>query len=109
MAVATLTTPETQPSGAKIIAHTVHIAALEPSVTLTFLLQDAGQTSTIRTATYTYFAADYTSFCTALGSARSGESGSVANRLQFRVIGWMADNSKFLSPTGTPIAVTVAP
>lgn len=107
--VATLTTPVTQPTGTKLIATEVHIDAVNGQARIGIELQSVTGV-VVRHADYTTFTqAEYISFMTALGSARASETGTVPRRLQFRVLGWLADNSKFTDGAGNAVTVTVAP
>lgn len=104
---ATLNSSETL-TATKIVVSSIGIDAVGRVATLSFQLQAADGTVK-RGYGFVAVGADYTSFCTALGSARTSETGTVDRRLQFRVIGWMSDNSKFTDPNGNVIAVTVVP
>ena len=107
--VATLSTPEAQPTGTKLVVTAVAIDAINGQAKISLVLQAVDGT-TIRSADYTTFSqAEYVSFMTALGSARASETGTVPRRLQYRVLGWMSDNSKFTNAAGQVVTVTVAP
>ncbi len=103
---ATLTTPETL-SATKIVVASLSLDQNTANITVNYQASDS---TTKRSLSYaTVSQAELVSFLTALGSARASETGAVLRRMNFRVIGWMADNSKLLDASGAPLSVTLVP
>ena len=61
-------------------------------------------TATNGTDSFRFSAGDGTlaSFLTAIGSARTGETGSSARRMNFRILGFLSDNGLLTGVTLTP-------
>lgn len=75
-------------------------------------IQVSVQTSTDQTKRLLHFdvaASELTSLVAAMMTVRSGETGGNARKLNFRVLGWLADNNKIVDSDGAPIAVTLVP
>lgn len=102
---ATLTTPEAV-TATKIVVASVSFDRQVATITIEYQASDA---TVKRTTAYTAMNAEYISFLTALGTTRATETGTVPRRMQFRVIGWLSDNSKLADLAGTPVSVTVVP
>lgn len=103
---ATLTTPEAL-TATKALVRSVDFD--RTTATITVELQTSGNEVKRTLAYATNSSVEYASFLTAIGTARASETGSVPRRMQFRVLGWMADNNHFTAPNGDTITVTVVP
>ena len=105
---ATLNAPEVLPSPAavsRLVVAEVLLTRSGGSVTVEF---QAGTTPR-RARTYAIAAGEMASFVTAIDTARSGETGGVARRFNFRVLGWLVDNSKIVDDSAVVIPVTLVP
>jgi hypothetical protein len=106
MADLTLTTPVTYPSEAKYRIREFCTYA-RPNETPYCIISISVQSSADAEIRYinavvpdpTHSGATVTGVYTALDTARSGESGTVLNRANFRVLGYLLDNGYF--PAGT--------
>lgn len=104
---ATLNSQETYTiSATNVKVQSVSISAAGASIAVEY---QAADTSVKRVATYAASSAELTSFLTALTSVRASETGGIARKCNYRVLGWLADNSKFTDPSGAVITVTVVP
>lgn len=105
---ATLQTPETV-SGTKVKLAYYNAERSTMSITVGVTIETADGT-VVRTIVYTATNAEALSLVTAADTVRAGgETGNAFRKFQYRVLGWMADNSKITNASGTPITVTVAP
>lgn len=103
---ATLTTPETV-AATKLVVIEINVARDNAGATVQF---QTSADAVKRTATFgTSSQAELVSFVTAMGTARSGETGGALRRMQFRVLGWLVDNGKLKDEAGQSIAVTLVP
>lgn len=103
---ATLTTPETLTG---TVAKLLTAGFDRQGGTLAVEIQ-ANDGTVKRTLVYTTTSpAEFVSLLAAMGTSRATETGSAPRKMQFRVLGWMADNGKFTGPDGQPITVTVVP
>lgn len=102
---ATLQTPETV-SATKIVTQSMQLQRNEAYVTVEFQTAASGVK---RTLTVRITQAELTSFVTALDTVRSGETGGALRRMNFRILGWLADNSKLKNEADQTIVVTLNP
>lgn len=103
MADATLNTPRTRPSEAKYLVSGFSVSRLPAQAIITAAVVDASDAD-IRTETFIaphpqFPTATLNGFLTAIGTARSGESGTVANRANYRVLGFLIDNGYIAGAT----------
>lgn len=102
----TLTSPVSRPAEAKHTLNTVDIDFVNNKIIVTIDVKGTGNEG-IR-----YFnsvvpdpahpSATYAGLLTAIGSARSGETGSPERRANFRIIGYLSDNGYFPPGTANP-------
>ena len=75
-------------------------------------IQVSVQTSTDQIKRFLHFdvaASELSSLVTAMMTTRSGETGGNARKFNFRVLGWLSDNNKFIDSNGQAISVTLVP
>jgi hypothetical protein len=106
----TLSTPETV-TATKVIVAEIHIGRTAAQVDVHFLTAGDAQK---RSTTVVIQQADLASFVLAVDTARMpggglNETGGVLRRRQYRVLGWIVDNSRLVDESGQVIAVTLVP
>ena len=101
---ATINAPE---SIARMVVANVNLGRDTSSVAVEFRTS-GGEPRLQRVYTLTN-AAELVSLITAIDTPRSGETGGVLRRFNFRVLGWLVDNGKLVNDSGQPIAVTLVP
>lgn len=103
---ATLTVPVTRTSEAKIIVDRLTLDRAGPTVLVETLLRDSAD-GDIRRVNYVvpdsaHAGATVAGFVTAMFTVRAGEAGSNPRKLNFRVLGYLADNGYFPAHTLVP-------
>lgn len=101
---ATLTAPVVRNSEAKYVL--VSFACSQLAAEINVNVQDAGSV-TVRTQSFAVPdaarpSATVVGFLTAIGTARSGETGTVLRRANFRVLGFLSDNGYLAANTLNP-------
>ena len=102
----TITTPEVGVTATRIVVSNFTVTRNGGTIGFEFQATD---TTVKRTWSYGIDSSEIVSFLTALGTARASETGTVARRTNFRIVGWMADGNRFRGMDNLPLAVTVAP
>lgn len=104
MADATLSTPITRSSETKYTARSFACSQIAAGIECS--VQDAGSNETrvvsFRVPDPTHPTADVNGFLSAIGTARGGESGTVLNRANFRILGFLVDNGYIAGVTLNP-------
>lgn len=103
---ANLTVPETI-SATNIQVSQLFLTRTYANITVEF---QAADTTVKRVKEYsTASNAELASLATAIENVRATETGSVARKLNFRILGWLFDNGKIKDEAGATIAVTLVP
>jgi hypothetical protein len=104
---ATINTPVAPPADAKIIVSRLEMTRNPPRAVVDVSYQDAGSSETKRV---NFFipqdqnnpGTELQDFASALGSTRSGETGTATRKLNFRALGYLVDSGRLSGVTLVP-------